>query len=166
MNWFISFNTHAFIKSNWYTEKLLHSESMQAGIVLYPHSLSLSFSFSLLLSPLLFLSLSLSLSLSLFSVYLIIHHRVVNPPKFEANESRLEDYTAAGIRIGNFLFLLYFCSDFCLINTRMEGKAVETYRRYRHCLKESETRRWEFSAGHCVDSHESYSSVVHGEIEC
>lgn len=134
MNWFISFNTHAFIKSNRYTEKLLHGESMQMGIVLY---LILSPSFS----PSFFLSFSRFFFFSSFSfLYLIINHRIVNPSKFEANASRLEDYTATGIRIKNFL-LSFFCFNFCLINTRMEDKAAETYGRYCHCFNESETMR-------------------------
>jgi len=116
MNWFISFNTHAFIKSNRYTEKLLHSESMQTGIVLYPPRF---FSFVLFS----FLSLSLSLSLSRFRLF-------SNPPPHRKSaEIRGKREPPRRLHCRRYsrisFFFSFFCSDFCLINTRIEDRAAE-----------------------------------------
>lgn len=130
MNWFISFNVHAFIKSNRYTEKLLHGESMQAGIVYLLRSLSF------------FPFLSHSLLFSSFSLLRLFNNP---PPRRKSAEIRGEHEPPRRLHCRWYSdqefhsFFSVFCSDFCLINMRMEGKAAETYRRYCYCSDESET---------------------------
>jgi len=121
MNWFISFNTHAFIKSNRYTEKLLRSESMQTGIVLY---------LVLFLSLSLSLSLFLSFSHSLFSFSLLRLHLFNNPPPHKSAEIRGERDPPRRLHCRwysdrEFPSFFFFFSGFCLINTRIEDKVAE-----------------------------------------